>query len=127
MKRVVLCAALTAICVGAAVAADAPAKSPQDVAVATRVAAMKQMGGDLKAATDPAAKPADAKAKFAESIPTLFPKGTGIGDPGVTKTRALQDIWAKPAEFKAAADNLVMLLKAAEAAVDATDDTKKAG
>ena len=91
---------------------------------------MKQMAGDLKAASDPAAKPADAKAKvadaikIAEAIPTYFPKGTGLGDPGVTKTRALQDIWAKPAEFKAAADALLAALKNVDAALDSADSAK---
>jgi cytochrome c556 len=59
----------------------------------------------------------------------MFPKGTGIGDPGMTDTRALQDIWLKPDEFKAAADALVVALKSADAALggerakyDATKD-----
>jgi cytochrome c556 len=79
---------------------------------------------------DPAAKLVDAKAKlaeaiaFAETIPSHFPKGTGIGDPGVTKSRALQDIWAKPAEFKAAADALVPALKGVDAALDSGDKAK---
>lgn len=83
---------------------------------------MKQLGGDVKAAFNPATSQTDAKAKLAdaikiaESIPSLFPKGTGIGDPGMTDTRALPDIWKKPAEFKAAADALVAALKSADAA-----------
>ncbi len=121
MTRVVACAAFAvAVCVGEVWAADAPAQSPQDI-VAAREAAMKQMAGAVKASSDPAAKPADAKAKLAEaikiaeSIPERFPRGTGIGDAGVTKTRALQDIWKKPVEFKAAADALIAALKAADA------------
>ncbi|MCE9521213.1 MAG: cytochrome c, partial [Alphaproteobacteria bacterium] len=62
--------------------------------------------------------------KIAEAIPSYFPKGTGIGDPGVTKTRALQDIWTKPAEFKAASDALVTALKSVDAALDTGDKTK---
>ena len=105
---------------GAVWAADA--LSPQDIA-SGREKTMKQMGGDVKAAFDPATSQADAKTKLAdaikiaESIPSLFPKGTGIGDPGVTDTRALQDIWLKPADFKVAADALVVALKAADAAL----------
>ena len=75
---------------------------------------MKQWRGHVKAASEACDDADDAKAKLAdaikiaETIPSLFPKGTGIGDPGVTKSRALQDIWAKPTEFKAAADALVV-------------------
>ena len=94
---------LLAVCAG--VACAEATKAPQQI-VDERVAGMKGMVGNLKGAGEEAT-PADAKAKFAaaiafaETIPSLFPKGTGIGDAGVTKTRALQDIWAKPAEFKA--------------------------
>jgi cytochrome c556 len=112
-----LIGAAVVVCAGAAWAADAPQKI-----VDARVAGMKGMVADLTAATK-AATTDEAKAKltsarkFAETIATAFPKGTGIGDAGVTKSRALQDIWAKPTEFKAAADALVVALKAAEAAV----------
>jgi cytochrome c556 len=110
-----LIGAAVVLCASAAWAAEAPQKI-----VDARIAGMKGMVGDLTAATK-AATPAEAKAKlasaikFAESIPSAFPKGTGIGDAGVTKTRALQDIWTKPTEFKAAVDALVTALKAAEA------------
>ena len=131
MNRIALCVAFAAtVCAGAVWAADAPAaKSPQEQ-VDAREAAMKKLGGAMKGGTDLAAKPADAHAKFAEaikiaeSIPSLFPKGTGIGDAGVTKSRALQDIWKKPDEFKTAAANLVAVLKAADAAVDVGGDAK---
>ena len=119
----------TAACGGAVWAANAPAKTPQEIATA-REASMKQMAGDVKAAADPAAKAEDAKAKLAdatkiaEAIPSYFPKGTGIGDPGITKTRALQDIWAKPTEFKAAADALVTALKNVDAAFGSGDRAK---
>lgn len=108
------------LCAGALWAATAASPTPQQI-VDNRVAGMKSLGGNIKGAAT-AATPDDAKAnfaaaiKFAETIPTLFPKGTGIGDKGVTKTRALQDIWTKPAEFKAAGEALVAALKAAEAA-----------
>lgn len=117
MKIWLACIAV-ALC---ATAAWAAAKTPQQI-VDDRVAGMKTMGGNVQAAGK-AATPAEAKAKiaaalaFAETIPSAFPKGTGIGDKGVTKTRALQDIWAKPTEFKAAADALADALKAVDAAL----------
>jgi cytochrome c556 len=124
MKHWFAVAALTAVCATVAVAAD----PPQQI-IDERVTGMKKMGGDLKVASttqDPIIAKASLQiaATFAESIPSRFPKGTGIGDPGVTKTRALQDIWAKPAEFKAAADAAVKALKAAH---DVADDKAKLG
>lgn len=116
MKHWLIGAAVVA-CASAAWAADAPQKI-----VDARIAGMKGLVANLtavsKAATSDEAKANLASArKFAETIPAIFPKGTGIGDVGVMKSRALQDIWAKPAEFKASADALVAALKAAEAAV----------
>jgi cytochrome c556 len=55
---------------------------------------------------------------YAKSIPGQFPKGTGIGDSGITKTRAKQEIWTKPAVFKAEADGFLAALEAASAAAD---------
>lgn len=115
------------LCAGVVFAAAQ--QTPQEIAD-VREATMKRLGGHLKAASDPAAKPEDVRAqlggaiKIAESIPSLFPKGTGIGDPGITHSRALQDIWAKPAEFKTAADGVVTALKAADAAVASGDKAK---
>lgn len=128
-KLMAYVAVAMAVCAGGVWAADAPATSPQQIA-AEREAGMKKMAGNIKAASDPSTKPADARAKldeaikFAETIPSHFPKGTGIGDPGITHSRALQDIWKKPAEFKAAADALVAALKAADAALSAGDQAK---
>lgn len=105
-----------------------PAPTPQQI-VDARIEDMKKLGGNLKAASQ-AATPAGAKAKiaeaiaFAETIVSRFPKGTGIGDTGVTKTRALQDIWTKPAEFKAAADALTAVLKSVDAALGSGDKAK---
>jgi cytochrome c556 len=94
--------------------------SPQDI-VDDRVAGMKSLIGSLKGASEAtdAAVAKDHLAKaiaVAKSIPSKFPKGTGIGDAGVKKTRAVQDIWTKPAEFKAASDGFVATLEAASAA-----------
>src|SRR5262245_44752206 len=129
MRALLVGAALSAVvCATALWAADAP-KTPQEI-VDARVATMKKMGGAMKAGVDMKATASDAKAKLAEarkiaeSIPSLFPKGSGPGDPGVTKTRALPEIWSKPKEFQAAADKLAGLLKAAEDAADKDETTK---
>ncbi len=114
--RVVVAGAVLAVVAFASVACGASvAQTPQQT-VDARVDGMKKFGGAVKAASQ-AATPEEAKAKlaeaiaFSESIVSRFPKGTGIGDTGVTKSRALQDIWAKPTEFKAAADAMTAALK----------------
>lgn len=102
--------------------------SPQQL-VDERVEGMKKFGAALKASGQ-AATTADAKAKlaeaiaFSESIVSRFPKGTGIGDPGVTKSRAKQDIWTQPVEFKASADKMTAILKDVGVALDSGDKTK---
>lgn len=98
----------------------AAASTPQEI-VDDRVAGMKSLIGSLKGATEAtdAAVAREHLAKaiaVAKAIPSKFPKGTGIGDAGVTKTRAKQEIWSKPAEFKAATDGFVSALEAASAA-----------
>lgn len=92
-----------------------------------RVSGMKSLIGLMRtatSATDPAAaKESLAKAiAYAKSIPGQFPKGTGIGDPGIAKTRAKQEIWSKPAAFKTEADGFVAALQAAH---DAAGDAAK--
>lgn len=119
MRVVFGAATLAAMALAGSVCAAA-APSPQDI-VDDRVAGMKSLIGSLKGATEAtdAAVVKDHLAKaiaVAKSIPSKFPKGTGIGDAGVTKTRALQDIWTKPAEFKAASEGFVAALEAARAA-----------
>jgi cytochrome c556 len=113
----------TAIMAGSVLVATA--SIPMDITrqemVDSRVAGMKSLIGSMKGAseaTDPAViRDHLAKAiAVAKAIPSKFPKGTGIGDAGVTKTRAVQDIWTKPAEFKAATDGFVAALEAANAA-----------
>lgn len=90
--------------------------SPQQI-VDDRVGGMKALIGDLKAAqtaTDAAvAKAALAKGvAFAQSLPDKFPKGSAPGDAGVTKTRALPEIWSQPDAFKTAAGVLATALQA---------------
>lgn len=114
--RVVVAGAVLGVIAFASVACGAPVAQTPQQAVDARVDGMKKFGGAVKAASQ-AATPEEAKAKlaeaiaFSESIVSRFPKGTGIGDAGVTKSRALQDIWTKPAEFKAAADAMIVALK----------------
>jgi cytochrome c556 len=117
--RVVVASAVLAVTVFVTAACGSSAQTPQQL-VDARVEGMKTFGGTLKAASQ-AATPAESKAKlaeaiaFSESIVSRFPKGTGIGDTGVTKTRALQDIWTKAADFKAAADSMTAALKGIDA------------
>ncbi|MFM9865428.1 MAG: c-type cytochrome [Micropepsaceae bacterium] len=126
--RVVVASAVLALTVFVSAACGSSASAPQQT-VDARIEGMKKLGGALKA-TGQAATPAEAKAKiaeaiaFSESIVSLFPKGTGIGDAGVTKTRALQDIWSKPAEFKASADAMTATLKNIDAALGTGDKAK---
>jgi len=83
-----------------------------------RQEAMKGFGGNMKAinefvekgagtAADVAAK-AEAIEQGSKQIVAWFPAGTGMDD-GVGKTGAKKEIWDKPDEFKAAADNMGVL------------------
>ena len=128
MRLVVASAVLAVIAIASVACGASVAQTPQQT-VDVRVDGMKKFGGAMKAASQ-AATPAEAKAKlaeaiaFSESIVSHFPKGTGIGDAGVTKTRALQEIWGKPAEFKAAADAMTGTLKNVDAALGTGDKAK---
>jgi cytochrome c556 len=83
-----------------------------------RQEAMKGFGGNMKAINEfvekGAGTPADVEAKAeaieqgSKQIVALFPAGTGMDD-GVGKTAAKKEIWDKPDDFKAAADNMGML------------------
>lgn len=123
--KVALAGSLLGVLIAASTVWAAGTMSPQQI-VDDRVAGMKSLIGNLKAAQT-ATDPSIAKAQltqaeaFARSIPDKFPKGTGIGDAGVTKTRALQEIWSKPGDFKVAAEALAAALHgASDAAGDAT-------
>ena len=79
---------------------------------------MKGFGGNMKAINEfvekGAGTPEDVAAKAgaieegSKQIVALFPAGTGMDD-GVGKTGAKKEIWDKPDDFKAAADNMGML------------------
>ncbi|MBM3488060.1 MAG: cytochrome c [Alphaproteobacteria bacterium] len=98
-----------------AIAVPAVAQSPNDT-IAARVAKMKELGAASGAITayvrenkgTPAdmVKAGETMQGLALQIPTWFPKGTGDGDPGVTKNRAKMDIWAKFDDFSKAATAL---------------------
>ena len=95
------------------------AVASQDV-VDKRVTGMKSLIGHMRTANGAGdatiARDSLAKAiAYAKSIPEQFPKGTGIGDAGISKTRAKQEIWTKPGAFKKEADGFVAALEAASA------------
>lgn len=110
MRRMtILASALTiAVAAGAWVAS---ANTPADV-IKSRIDYMKDIGANFKAIGDAAkagnVDKADATARatkineLAQKVGAWFPPGTGP-DSGV-KTRALPEIWTKPAEFTAAVD-----------------------
>ena len=115
-----------ALACGASAVADAP--SDTQTSVDRRVAAMKQMGGKVNEAFQlSGTNAADARTKLAaaltiaQTIPSMFPKGTGDGDPGVTLSRALPKIWSDQAGFQKASDGLVAAMKAADAKLAAND------
>ncbi|MDZ4740426.1 MAG: cytochrome c [Alphaproteobacteria bacterium] len=118
--RVWICAVVAGLALSAGGVLASAALTPQQI-VDERVAGMKALGGNMKGArtaTDAAGAKAEiAKAiAFTETMQSRFPKGTGIGDAGVTKSRALPDIWTKPDQFKAAIEALSSALKTADAA-----------
>ena len=119
-------AAVAALAFGASAMADTAGDAQKSVD--QRVAAMKQMGGKVNEAfqlSDTNAAGAREKLAaaltIAQSIPSLFPKGTGDGDPGVTSSRALPKIWSDQAGFQKASDALVAAMKAADAKLAAND------
>lgn len=94
-------------CTMAFVPSLALAATPQEIASA-RDESFDEIGkytkvlfGASKAgAIDDAAIAAAAKlSQLAKALPSWFPKGSGPNDPGVTKTRALAEVWTKPDDF----------------------------
>lgn len=112
MTRYVISACLAAIALGTATMPLFAASAPQD-GVRTRVAAYKQLGENFKAIND-MVRGGDVQPpllrRYAAQIGDmakhqyrLFPANSGP-QPGL-KTAALKDIWARPADFRAAQDN----------------------
>jgi len=112
----------------ASVSAAAIAAKPADT-IAARQANFKLIGKSFKAIMDQMKAPAadmalvqssaDALAKASTKVHGFFPKGSGP-ESGV-KTHALPGIWEKPADFKAAADKLVLGTKAMQKAAKTGD------
>ena len=129
MRRITVAIFVGALCVaGAAGAQDSSAALN---AIKTRQAAFNLSGvamGSMKAAIDaggsvrPQTFAARSLARWAHALPGAFPAGTGLdANPGATKARP--EIWsdragfeAKAADYAAAADKLVELAQADDAA-----------
>lgn len=104
---------------------DTPPADPQKM-IDERVAVMKSYIGALSASTQytqDKATAAAAKAKVAAArngvaaAPSLFPRGTALGDRGVTRSRALSTIFANRADFDAKFDALAANFAALDAAL----------
>ena len=117
MKTRFIVTAALAVLLSGGLALQVVAQDPAEV-IKKRQDAMKANGGDMKAineflekgvgtAADVAAK-AEAIEQGSKQIVTWFPAGTGMDD-GVGKTAAKKEIWDKPDEFKAAAENMGVL------------------
>jgi cytochrome c556 len=107
---------------------ERPPANPQAV-VDQRVAAMKTFGAALGAATNhtqgkttaaAARKNIAAARAQLEGAPKLFPRGTALGDRGVTQSRALSTIFTNRGDFEAKFDALAGRLAALDAALAKT-------
>jgi cytochrome c556 len=108
MTQMILVVAAALALAACAMLSETPPENPQRV-VDDRVRMMKGFGGALGAATNYSqdkAGAAEAKAKLAaaranlERIGDLFPKGTALGDRGVTQSRALSTIFTNRGDFE---------------------------
>ncbi len=109
MKRALLALTLSLGAAGAALAATSVTE-----VITTRQANLKDMGKSFKAINDTLKTDAPDLAligpnaakikKYADALPTWFPKGSGP-EAGV-KTAAKPEIWAQSADFAAAAKRL---------------------
>ncbi len=127
MNRKAISLALAALGL-ASVSVAAIAAKPADT-IAARQANFKLIGKSFKTIIDQMKAPAadmalvqssaDALAKASTKVHGLFPKGSGP-ESGV-KTHALPAVWEKPADFKAAADKLVLGTKAMQKAAKSGD------
>lgn len=115
---------------------ERPPANPQAV-VNQRVAAMKTLGAAIGAATNQtqgkttaaAARKSLAAARAQlEGVPKLFPRGTALGDRGVTQSRALSTIFINRSDFEAKFDALADRLAELDAALakNAKAETTKA-
>jgi cytochrome c556 len=123
MRR--LAAGLIVLGLGGCVTADSVPENPQAV-IKERVAIMKGFVGALSAsgayaqgkgnAKDAQAKVAAARAG-ASKLDKLFPRGTALGDKGVTNSRALSTIFANRSDFEAKVSATARALGAIDAAL----------
>jgi cytochrome c556 len=130
MNRKAISLALAALGL-ASVSVAAIAAKPADT-IAARQANFKLIGKSFKAIMDQMKAPAadmalvqssaEALAKASTKVHGFFPKGSGP-ESGV-KTHALPAIWEKPADFKAAANKLVLGTKAMQVAAKSGDMNK---
>jgi cytochrome c556 len=113
-----------------------PPPNPQSV-IDRREGIMKGFAGALGAAanyTQGKGTAAEAKAKLtsaranAETLATLFPRGTALGDRGVNHSRALSTIFTNRSDFEAKADNLAQAFASLDTALSkgSKDETSKA-
>jgi len=125
MRKTLTAAVIGVLCVAGA----ANAQGSPEAMVKARQAGMALSGsvvGGMKAAIDAGQAPASqrnaarALARWAHTLPQLFPDGT---DPASTDTGAQPAVWtdrpgfdAKAAEFAAAADRLAQLTEGEDAA-----------
>jgi cytochrome c556 len=116
---------LLTLALAACASLDVPPENPQAL-VNERIAIMKSFVAALTASgqfTQDKTTAAAAKAKVAvarkgvERVDDLFPKGTALGDRGVTDSRALSKIFTKRPEFEAKTADLANALAALEAAL----------
>jgi cytochrome c556 len=116
-KQTTLAIAAALALAACATLTDTPPANPQSV-VDERVRIMKSFGAALGAANNYGqgkATVAEAKAKLAparasmERIGDLFPRGTALGDRGVTQSRALSTIFTNRSDF---ADKMEALAEA---------------
>lgn len=129
-RRILLAVSAAALLTGAGVGAEA---LTGQALVDHRIAELKKVAGAMQAIgplvqSGDLSKASEAAAVIAAAGPLLkadwFPAGTGTGDAGISKTRALAVIWSDRADFDAKADAYTgagAALAAALAAGDASN------
>ena len=114
MRSILVAGAALSLTACATIMEPGPPANPQAV-VNERVAVMKTFGGALGARinfTQGKATAADAQKKVASAsaqvdrVPGLFPRGTALGDRGVTQSRALSTIFINRGDFEGKFDTL---------------------
>lgn len=140
MRRLEIAIALVALTVGATAcgtldtAGTAVPDNPQAV-VNERVAVMKSFAGAVttsgqfiqgKATAAVATAKVASAAGGAERLARLFPRGTALGDRGVSQSRALSTIFANRSDFDAKLGNLANALANLDTALGPADKKRVA-